>query len=130
MGVHPHLAVLQELQSLKVKQQSLIDSYISKSRQQLRCVTLPVGLCQNRDYDKYLMDCQQRFVNNYSILVRALEIQRQTKHNALKQGKDIIGIILMAVSTVFQKIGAFPALVFLTHGSSDGLVILFGVFHH
>ena len=68
-------------------------------------------------------------MNNYSILVRVLEMQRQTKHNALKQGKDIIGIILMVVSTVFPKIGAFPALVFWMHGSSGGLVILFGVFH-
>ena len=68
-------------------------------------------------------------MNDYSILVRALEIQKQTKHNALKQGKDIVGIILMVVSTVFQKIGAFPALVFLMHGNSGGLVILFGVFY-
>ena len=30
MGVPPHVAVLQELQSLKVKQQSLIDNFISK----------------------------------------------------------------------------------------------------
>ena len=29
-GVPPHVAVLQELQSLKVKQQSLIDNFISK----------------------------------------------------------------------------------------------------
>ena len=29
MGVPPHVAVLQELQSLKVKQQSLIDNYVS-----------------------------------------------------------------------------------------------------
>ena len=30
MGVPPHVAVLQELQSLKVKQQSLIGTFISK----------------------------------------------------------------------------------------------------
>ena len=30
MGVPPHVTVLQELQSLKVKQQSLIDNFISK----------------------------------------------------------------------------------------------------
>ena len=30
MGVPPHVAVLQELRSLKVKQQSLIDNFISK----------------------------------------------------------------------------------------------------
>ena len=30
MGVPPHVAILQELQSLKVKQQSLIDNFISK----------------------------------------------------------------------------------------------------
>ena len=30
MGVPPHVAVLQELQSLKVKQQSLIDNFVSK----------------------------------------------------------------------------------------------------
>ena len=30
MGVPPHVAVLQELHSLKVKQQSLIDNFISK----------------------------------------------------------------------------------------------------
>ena len=30
MGVPPHVAVLQELQSLKEKQQSLIDNFISK----------------------------------------------------------------------------------------------------
>ena len=30
MGVSPHVAVLQELHSLKVKQQSLIDNFISQ----------------------------------------------------------------------------------------------------
>ena len=30
MGVPPHVAVLQELQSLMVKQQSLIDNFVSK----------------------------------------------------------------------------------------------------
>ena len=48
------------------------------------------------------------------------------RHDALKQGKDVIGIILIMVSTMFPKIGTFPALVFLMHGSSGGLVILFG----
>ena len=130
-GVPPHVAVLQELHSLKVKQQSLIDNFISKVKTAIEECDLAGGsLSEHTDYDKFLMDFQQIFVNNFSMLVKALKIQRQTMHNTLKQGKDIVGIILMVISTMFQKIGAFLALVFLTHGSSGGLVILFRVFHH
>ena len=81
-GVPPHVAVLQELHSLKVKQQSLIDNFISKVKTAIE-------------------ECDLRFVNNCSMLVKVLEIQRQTMYNALKQGKDIVGIILMVISTVF-----------------------------
>ena len=130
MGVPPHVAVLQELHSLKVKQQSLIDNFISKVKTAIEECDLAGGTLSEQRPQQILDGFSADIVNNYSILVRMLEIQRQTKHNALKQGKDIIGIILMVVSTMFRKIGTFPTLVFLMHGSSGGLVILFGVFHH
>ena len=43
MGVPPDVAVLQELQSLKVKQQSLIDNFISKVKTAIEECDLPGG---------------------------------------------------------------------------------------
>ena len=43
-GVPPHVAVLQELQCLKVKQQSLIDSLVSKVKTAIEECDIPVGV--------------------------------------------------------------------------------------
>ena len=101
MGVPPHVAVLQELHSLKVKQQSLIDNFISKVKTAIEECDLASGtlseqrLCQI--FNGFSAEIHEQLLN----VGQGLEIQRQTKHNKLNQGKDIIGIILMVVSTMF-----------------------------
>ena len=131
MEVPPHVAVLQELHSVKVKQQSLIDNFISKVKTAIEECDLASGTLSEQRlqqiFDEFPADICEQLLN---IGQGAGKTQRQMKHNALKQGKDIVGIILMVASTMFRKIGTFPTLVFLTHGSSHGLVILFGVFNH
>ena len=100
-GVPPHVAVLQELHSLKVKQQSLIDNFSSKVKTAIGECDLASGTLSEQRLQQMFDGFSAEIRENHSMLVRALEMQRQMKRNELKQGKDIIGIILMVVSTMF-----------------------------
>ena len=75
-GVPPHVGVLQEFHSLKVKLQSLIDILISKVKTAIEECDLVSETLSEQRLQQIFDGFQQIFVNNYSILVRVLEIQR------------------------------------------------------
>ena len=128
--VPPHVAVLQELQSLKVKQQSLIDSFVSKVKTAIEECDLSGGsLTEQRlrqIFDGFSADIREqlRHVGEGAENTEDVDAQR------IETGQGYCWHYFDGHFHRVPRIGAFPALVFLKHGSSGGLVILFGVFHH
>ena len=66
-GVPPHVAVLQELQSLKVKQQSLIDNFISKVKTAIEECDLASGTLSEQRlrqiFDGFSADIREQLLN-------------------------------------------------------------------
>ena len=67
MGVPPHVAVLQELQSLKVKKQSLIDNFISKVKTAIEECDLASGTLSEQRlwqiFDGFSADICEQLLN-------------------------------------------------------------------
>ena len=125
-GVPPHVAVLQELQSLKVKQQSLIDNFISKVKTAIEECDLASGTQRLRQiFDGISVDIHEQLLN----IGQGTGDAEADKAQRIETGQGYHWHYFDGCLHAFPKIGTFPALVFLLHGSSGGLVILFRVFH-